>query len=142
MEEMRRRLNAAEREAEEMSARLSSEELSYEAKLTEVYNAHRERVEKLSWDISSRDEELQQVGRGVEEGEAQGDLLLTTPASDISGARGDGAMEDAVGRGAIGEEFDRREVLCQSSSRLALLPSTVISDSAMSASATHAALRI
>ena len=45
MEEMRRRLNAAEREAEEMSARLSSEELSYEAKLTEVYNAHRERVE-------------------------------------------------------------------------------------------------
>ena len=44
MEEMRRRLNAAEREAEEMSARLSSEELSYEAKLTEVYNAHRERV--------------------------------------------------------------------------------------------------
>ena len=61
MEEMRRRLNAAEREAEEMSARLSSEELSYEAKLTEVYNAHRERVEKLSWDIGSRDEELQQV---------------------------------------------------------------------------------
>jgi hypothetical protein len=79
MEEMRRRLNAAEREAEEMSARLSSEELSYEAKLTEVYNAHRERVEKLSWDIGSRDEELQQVGRG--DGEARGPGV-TSPADD------------------------------------------------------------
>ena len=75
MEEMRRRLNAAEREAEEMSARLSSEELSYEAKLTEVYNAHRERVEKLRWDIGSRDEARAAGGAWRRRGERpRGDL--------------------------------------------------------------------
>ena len=144
MEEMRRRLNAAEREAEEMSARLSSEELSYEAKLTEVYNAHRERVEKLSWDIGSRDEELQQVGRG--DGEARGPgvtSLLTTPASDIS-ARA--AMEQWKTQWE--EELSEKnsidaEVLCQSAAAqhyCRALPSS--HNSAMSASATHAALRI
>ena len=81
MEEMRRRLNAAEREAEEMSARLSSEELSYEAKLTEVYNAHRERVEKLSWDIGSRDEELQQVANDAGQPELVYKLMELSTAS-------------------------------------------------------------
>ena len=87
MEEMRRRLNAAEREAEEMSARLSSEELSYEAKLTEVYNAHRERVEKLSWDIGSRDEELQQVANDAGQPELVYKLMELSTASAVWNTR-------------------------------------------------------
>ena len=57
------RFKTEEAEAEELqlAEQLRQEELAYETKLTEVYNAHREQVEALAIEITTNDEDVQQV---------------------------------------------------------------------------------
>ena len=46
MDELHRKAHAAQREADELAEQLRQEQLSYEGKLTEVYNTHREQVQR------------------------------------------------------------------------------------------------
>lgn len=75
MHDMKHRTEVAE--TEELIEQLRQEQLSYEARLTEVYNSHREQVEALTAQISANDEELQQGQESMQQWRTQWEEELT-----------------------------------------------------------------
>merc|ERR1719230_817083 len=77
MHDMKSKAEDAERETEEIIEQLRQEQLSYEARLTDVYNSHREQVESLAAEISQNDEELQQGQSAMQQWRTQWEEELT-----------------------------------------------------------------
>merc|ERR1719230_2278899 len=77
MLDMKTKADEAERETEEIIEQLRQEQLSYVARLTDVYNTHREQVEALAAEISQNDEELQQGQSAMQQWRTQREEELT-----------------------------------------------------------------
>lgn len=77
MREMKQKSELAERETDAIIEQLRQEQISYEARLTELYSSHRELVEALAIELSQNDEELQQGQSAMQQWRTQWEEELT-----------------------------------------------------------------